>query len=108
MSILAKVRCKTGLHSGTWSHPGARCEMVRVCDACGKVEEKPHHVWGQFGYLDAGRCDQTRRCDRCGSTETRSRHEWGPWTYVNTEFNSPQAHTCRRCRLTERTAYTMR
>jgi hypothetical protein len=56
----------------------------------------------------AARCDQTRRCDRCGSTETRSSHEWGPWFYVNNEPNSPQSHTCSRCRQSERTAYTMR
>jgi hypothetical protein len=108
MSILAKLRCKAGLHSGEWSHPGAHCEIARVCSCCGRLDERPRHVWGAFAHVEAARCDQTRRCERCGSTETRPGHEWGPWFYVNDELNSPQGHTCRRCHRSERTAHTMR
>jgi hypothetical protein len=88
MGLLVKARCKVGRHSGEWSHPGSQCEIVRVCNSCGKVTEETHHVWGQFGYLNADRCDQTRRCERCGSTETRSRHEWGPWLYHDEQLSS--------------------
>jgi hypothetical protein len=108
MSILATLRCNAGRHSGAWSHPGSRCEIMRICDSCGKLEEQTHHLWGPFAYLEADQCEQTRRCERCGSTQSRSSHEWGPWLYLNTEFTSPQVHTCRRCHQTERTNYTMR
>ena len=108
MNALAKAKCKARLHSGAWSHPGERCEIVRVCDSCGKVEEKSRHLWGDFVYLAAGQCEQTRRCERCGSAQTQLTHDWGPWSYVNNELNSPQVHTCRRCRQSERTAFTMR
>ena len=108
MSVLRKAMCKMGRHSGEWSFPGSRCETVRVCDSCGKLEEKTHHIWGQFRYVNADQCDQTRRCERCGLTETQLKHLWGPWLYQNSEFNSPQVRTCQRCRKTERTIYTMR
>ena len=108
MSIWTRAACAVGRHSGEWSLPGDRCETVRICDSCGKLEKKWQHIWSPFGYVAANQCDQTRRCDRCGSAQTRSAHEWGPWVYVNNEVNSPQAHTCRRCHRNERTAYTMR
>ena len=108
MGVLTKVRCKAGRHSGEWSHPGRRCEIVRLCDSCGRRDEKTRHVWGRFAYVQAGRCDEIRRCERCGATESRDRHEWGPWLYLNTEMNSPQVHRCRRCHETERSGPTMR
>ena len=108
MNALAKAMCKAGLHSGAWSHPGQQCEIVRVCDSCGKADEKSRHVWGDFAYRAAGQCEQTRRCQRCGSAQTQLTHDWGPWSYVNNELNSPQVHTCRRCHQSERTAFTMR
>ena len=108
MNFWAKARCRTGLHSGEWSSPGRRCEIVRVCDACGRQQEKTRHTWGRFAYLAADQCEQTRRCERCGAIETRPVHEWGPWLYLNNELNSPQVHTCRRCHQNERTAYTLR
>jgi hypothetical protein len=108
MSILMTLMCKAGRHSGEWSHPGSRCVVTRLCDACGKHEEQTHHAWGSFDDRAVGQCDQTRRCERCGSTESRSCHEWGPWLYLNSEFASPQVHTCRRCRQTERTRPTLR
>jgi hypothetical protein len=108
MSVLARVKCAVGKHSGEWSRPGSRCEISRVCDSCGTLEVRVPHVWGQFVYLEADQCDQARRCQRCGSTETRSGHQWGPWLYLNTEFNSPQFRSCRRCHRSERTAPTMR
>jgi hypothetical protein len=103
MSILRKAACKIGRHSGGWSLPGSRCEIVRICDSCGKLEEKTRHVWGQFSYADDEHCDQIRRCERCGSTESQSRHEWGPWLYYDEELVTAQVHTCRRCHETERT-----
>jgi hypothetical protein len=108
MSVLARAMCAMGRHSGQWSHPGSRCEVVRICDACGTREEETHHVWGEFGYVGAGRCDQTRRCERCGSTQSRIAHDWGPWFYHDAEFTSGQVRTCRRCHEAERTRYTMR
>jgi len=108
MRILRRAMCLLGRHCGDWSPPGGRCEVVRICASCGTREEQARHAWGLFGYVDDERCDQVRRCERCGSTETRSRHEWGPWLYQNTEFNSPQIHTCQRCRQSERTSPTMR
>jgi hypothetical protein len=53
-------------------------------------------------------CEQSRRCDRCGAVESRPAHDWGPWRYVNTDFDAPQTHTCRRCHVSERTGRTMR
>lgn len=108
MSVLGKVLCAAGLHSGTWSYPGRRCETTRTCDRCGRAEEVVRHTWGQYGYGEAGRCDQARRCGRCGSVDHRTTHQWGPWLYLNTEFNSPQFHVCVRCHETERTAPTLR
>jgi hypothetical protein len=108
MSILATLKCKAGRHTGEWSLPDGKCACTRRCDSCGKLEKETHHVWGPFDYREADRCEQTRRCARCGATHSRSSHEWGSWHYLNTEFTSPQVHTCRRCRLTERTNYTMR
>jgi hypothetical protein len=108
MGILARARCKAGRHSGQWSHPGVQCEVVRVCDSCGKQERRTQHVWSPFGYVEPDRCEQARRCERCGTTESRIRHEWGPWFYLNNEFGSPQVHSCLRCRQSERTSYTMR
>ena len=108
MGIWAKAECKLGRHRGQWSHPGGHCEIVRVCDACGTEERRSQHVWSRFDYLEAERCEQTRRCDRCGVTQLRTEHEWGPWYYLSDEFSSPQVHTCRRCHLSEHTAYTMR
>jgi hypothetical protein len=108
MGIFATVRCKTGRHSGEWSHSGGQCEIVRVCESCGMLEKQTRHVWGEFDCVEADRCDQTRSCERCGSTESRSIHEWGPWLYLNGEFSSPQVRTCRRCHESEQTKYTMR
>lgn len=108
MSVFRRGLCATGRHSGRWSYPGSRCEMVRTCDVCGETEEVTRHTWGEYAYADADRCGQCRRCERCGATETRTAHEWGPWLYLNTEFNSPQVRTCRRCHTAERTAPTMR
>ena len=108
MSVFSRIMCKAGLHSGRWSNPGSRCETVRTCDSCGRTEERAHHIWGPFGYAKADECDQIRRCGRCGATESRLEHTWGPWVYLNTEFSSPQGHTCQRCHQTEKTAYTMR
>jgi hypothetical protein len=103
MSILRKATCGMGLHSGDWSLPGSRCEIVRTCRSCGKREAETRHVWGEFRYVDDRRCDQIRRCERCGSTESRSLHEWGPWVYYDEELVTAQVHTCRRCHQTERT-----
>ncbi|WP_433384703.1 hypothetical protein ACQPZX_24275 [Actinoplanes sp. CA-142083] len=97
------VLCKVGRHSGAWSLPGSRCEIVRICDSCGKREEQTRHTWSPFGYVSEGRCDQMRRCERCGSAESRLRHEWGPWLYLDDEMVTAQVHTCRRCRESERT-----
>jgi hypothetical protein len=80
MSILRKAMCLTGRHSGDWSLPGSRCDIVSVCSSCGKREEQTRHVWGQFG----------------------------PWLYQNLEFDSPQIRTCLRCRQAERSRQTMR
>jgi hypothetical protein len=103
MSILSRALCMAGHHSGEWSHPGSRCESVRVCASCGKVDERTHHVWGQFDYVDPGRCEQVRRCERCGSAESRPWHQWGPWVYADEELITAQVHTCRRCHESERT-----
>jgi hypothetical protein len=103
MRVLTKALCRMGRHSGAWSLPGSRCEVVRVCDCCGEREEETHHVWGQFSYVGPGQCDQTRRCQRCGSTESRSRHQWGPWVYLDEELVTAQVHTCRRCHQREQT-----
>ena len=100
--------CRLGWHSGQWSYPGSRCEVVRTCDSCGKTAEQTRHDWGPFTYPRAGDCVQLSRCLRCGATQSRSAHDWGPWVYANTEFNSPQVRTCRRCHETERTSYTVR
>jgi hypothetical protein len=108
MTVVAKLKCRAGRHSGEWSNPGSHCEIVRICLSCGRREERNRHTWGQFGFVQTDGCDLIRRCARCGSTESRSSHEWGPWIYLNGEFTSPQTHTCRRCGLTERTAYTLR
>jgi hypothetical protein len=107
MNLIAKLRCRAGLHSGEWSYPGGRCETVRVCVSCGKLDERSQHAWGRFAD-QAGQCEQIRRCDRCGATEIQPRHEWGPWFYSDNEFNARQIRTCRRCRQTERTAPTGR
>jgi len=53
-------------------------------------------------------CEIARVCESCGTTEEQTDHLWGPWFYVNNELNSPQVHTCKRCRETERTRYTLR
>ena len=98
------IACALGRHRGEWSHPGSRCEIVRVCGSCGARAEKTRHTWGRFGYVRDGRCEQTRRCERCHATESRSGHEWGPWVYCDEEIVTAQAHTCRRCHETERTA----
>jgi hypothetical protein len=108
MSGLRTAMCVIGRHSGDWSLPGSRCDIVRVCSSCGKREEQTRHVWGQFSYVDDERCDQVRRCERCGSTESRAWHEWGPWLYQNLESDSPQIRTCLRCRQAERSSHTMR
>ena len=109
MNVVDALRCKVGRHSGTWSHPGSRCQMVRTCESCGRTEEITRHRWGPFGgYLAPDDCAQIRRCERCGATESRSLHEWGPWLYANTEFTAPQVRTCRRCHRSERTLYTVR
>jgi hypothetical protein len=103
MSALRKALCTMGWHSGEWSLPDSRCQVVRICDSCGKREEEPRHIWGRFSYIDDGQCDQIRRCGRCGSTESRSRHEWGGWVYLDEELVTARVHTCRRCHQTERT-----
>jgi hypothetical protein len=108
MNVLRKLMCATGLHSGRWSLPGARCEIVRVCTTCGKADEKFRHTWGEFGYVAADRCDQVRRCQRCGTPDSRTAHDWGPWRYLNWEYNSPQFRRCGRCHETEKTFATMR
>jgi hypothetical protein len=103
MSILRKAMCSAGRHSGQWSLPGRRCEIVRICDSCGSREEQARHVWGRFDHVNAGQCDQVRRCDRCGAAQSRSLHQWGPWLYADDEIVTAQVHTCRRCHHTERT-----
>src|SRR5690349_7234457 len=103
MSVLGKAMCRLGRHTGVWSLPGSRCEIVRVCESCGKAEGKSRHSWGQFSYADQDHCDEIRRCERCGTTESRLRHEWGPWLYLDEELVTAQFHTCRRCHQTERT-----
>jgi hypothetical protein len=103
MSVLRKAMCEMGRHSGVWSLPGSRCEIVRICDSCGKREEQTRHLWGRFSYVHANECDQIRRCERCGLTESRSRHEWGPWLYDDEELITTQVHRCRRCHQTGRT-----
>jgi hypothetical protein len=108
MSILATLKCKAGRHCGEWSRTGSQCEVTRRCDSCGTLEQQTHHIWGPFDYLAADQCDQTRRCERCGTAQSRPSHQWGPWLYLNTEFTSPQFHTCRRCHQTEHTRPTMR
>ena len=108
MNALSKVLCALGHHTGAWSQPGRHCEILRICESCGKSEEQTHHLWGPFAYAARDHCDQARACKRCGATETRVVHVWGPWFYTSNEFNSPQAHTCRRCRQSERTVYTLR
>lgn len=108
MNVLRKSLCAIGLHSGSWSLPGGRCESVRVCTACGKTDENVRHTWGAFAYIVADGCEQIRRCERCGATESRTEHDWGLWFYANTEFNAPQVHKCRRCHETEKTAHTLR
>ncbi|MBM2616303.1 hypothetical protein JIG36_12125 [Actinoplanes sp. LDG1-06] len=108
MNVLRRSLCAAGLHSGPWSHPGARCESTRVCTGCGRNDEVVQHTWGAFAYLAPDRCEQMRRCTRCGTTQTRTQHVWGPWLYANTEFDAPQIHRCRRCHETEKTRYTLR
>jgi hypothetical protein len=108
MNVLRTVMCRIGRHSGQWSLPGARCERVRICTACGTSDEQARHTWGEFAYVDADRCEQLRHCQRCGTTESWTVHEWDPWRYVNWEYNSPQFRTCRRCHEKERTVYTTR
>jgi len=108
MSVVRKALCMIGHHAGEWSEPGVRCEAVRVCASCGKVEQETHHAWGPFNYVSADQCDQVRRCLRCEATEIRTVHEWGPWIYRDNEFNTPQVHRCRRCHESERTRYTLR
>ena len=108
MTILRSTLCAIGRHHGDWSLPGARCETTRVCASCGTAEERTRHVWGEFGYAGDGRCEQTRRCERCGSAQSRTLHDWGPWLYLTMEFDSPQAHTCRRCHDSERTRPTLK
>jgi hypothetical protein len=103
MSLFGKAKCTMGRHSGAWSLPASRCEIVRTCDSCGKVEERSRHSWGQFGYVAGDQCDEVRRCQRCGMTESRVRHEWGPWLYLDEEVVTAQFHKCRRCHQTERT-----
>ena len=83
--------------------PGSRCEVVRTCDSCGKLEEETRHSWGPFGYVHDDRCDQVRRCERCGATESRTWHEWGPWLYYDEKLVTAQFHRCQRCHETERT-----
>jgi hypothetical protein len=107
MGVLTTLRCKVGRHSGTWSAPNDRCEVFRVCDSCGKVEEHKRHVWGAFVYLTGDQCDQRRSCDRCGLTESRIRHQWGPWLYRDQQRTSGQVRVCRRCDQQERTRYTL-
>jgi hypothetical protein len=41
--------CKIGRHSGEWSPPGSRCEIVKICDFCGKLEEETHNIWVRPG-----------------------------------------------------------
>ncbi|GAA0504890.1 hypothetical protein Ade02nite_70900 [Paractinoplanes deccanensis] len=106
MDILRQALCAMGRHSGEWSHPGSRCETIRTCSACGRTEERSRHDWGDWGY--AGGCEQVRRCLRCGAPDSWPDHDWGPWLYANTEFNSPQVRTCRRCHTSERTSPTYR
>ena len=108
MNLLRKMLCMVGLHAGQWSLSGVRCESSRVCDICGKTDEKVHHTWGEFDYLTADRCEQVRRCQRCGTTDSRTAHDWGPWRYANWEYNSPQFRRCRRCHEKEKTRATMR
>jgi hypothetical protein len=108
MTVLKKALCKMGRHSGQWSHPGGRCEIVRICHSCGRREEETRHIWGQFSYVSPDQCGQTRRCERCGFSEARFRHEWGPWVYHDEQLNSGQVRACQRCHQTERTTYTMR
>ncbi|HEX5199173.1 MAG TPA: hypothetical protein VFW27_04450 [Actinoplanes sp.] len=97
------VRCRLGRHSGTWSLPGSRCEIVRICDSCGRRAERTRHTWSPFGYVAEDRCDQVRRCERCGSAESRLRHVWGPWLYLDEQIVTAQTHTCQRCGESERT-----
>ncbi|UQU61768.1 hypothetical protein COUCH_22280 [Couchioplanes caeruleus] len=108
MSILRSALCAIGRHRGQWSNPGRRCEAERVCEECGRREERTRHTWGPFAYVAPGRCEQSRRCERCAATETITAHEWGPWFYYENEITTPQIHTCRRCHESERTAYTVR
>src|SRR3954451_4394974 len=103
MRILGTAMCKIGRHSGAWSLRGSRCEIVRICDSCGKREEETRHCWGQFSYADGDQCDEIRRCERCGLTQSRPRHDWVPWLYLDGEPVTAQFHTCRRCHQTERT-----
>ncbi|MEV4346450.1 hypothetical protein AB0J83_18440 [Actinoplanes sp. NPDC049596] len=108
MSVIGKVLCVAGRHRGQWSYPGRRCESVRVCEVCGRTEERVQHSWGEFAFVVPGGCDRVRRCGRCGATDSWPEHDWGPWRYANWEFNSPQMHTCKRCHATERTSPTYR
>ncbi|MEU8819166.1 hypothetical protein [Actinoplanes sp. NPDC048796] len=106
MNIFRRALCALGRHSGEWSHPGSRCETVRVCAVCGRTEERGRHDWGAFAA--AGGCDRVRRCLRCGATDSWPEHDWGPWLYANTEFNAPQVRECRRCHTRDRTTPTYR
>jgi hypothetical protein len=108
MSVLTRVACRLGKHSGEWSPPDDRCESGRVCDSCGKIETKEQHTWDAFDYLAADRCDQRRRCLRCGSTQSRVHHQWTGWRYRDEQQHSAQVRTCTRCGEEESTRYTLR
>ena len=108
MTIAQRLLCAFGRHSGPWSLPGRGCERTRICDTCGRRQERAAHTWGAYQYVEAGRCEQVRKCRRCGTAQQRSAHEWGPWRYASNEMNSRQVRTCGRCQRSERSSPTYR
>ena len=75
MSVLRKAMCKIGRYSGEWSLPGSRCEIVRICDSCGKLEEETHHASSpHMSTMPQDRTDHLHKALTGGDVEVRPTH----------------------------------
>ncbi len=85
--------CLFGHEYGAWEQNGV-CKLKRVCEKCGKVEQRDDHHFTDWNYDSSGKCVQERRCTTCGKLEKKE------VDHVFTEWRLLERGTCtyyRKC-----------
>lgn len=96
--LMQRLKCRVGLHSGTWSRDVAdECCFTRICERCHRSSTRVKHDYDQWSFVTDARCDMVRICQTCSDADRKVAHDWSDPVF-DAPNNCQRSILCRRCR----------